>query len=348
MAIKKWWNTDSKEIYWLESTDREDLGTNLHAPKFNDAGQDYWSYSLILETRPGDIVFHYHKPSKAIVARSVVAGVPRSSEIIWGARGTYARKKGTEPHPRPGWLVDLREFSMLSTPLTLEEMRRRIVDLADTRSEVIDRFGNPTYFPFEISTKRPLRMHQGYAFKLPGEVVRQFNELHQGALRTGTAGTLPTGRIGSPYLAPDEKIKTSKRDPFEVDPDIVDRGLRGHAATQNALANFLIAHGIEPLSPNPGEPSFDIAWSCNEVLWVAEIKSTTRENEEKQLRLGLGQVLRYRQQLQQISPIVNAVLAVEHQPIDKMWIDLCSQVGVLLVWPDSLQNLLSVAVRNRE
>lgn len=30
-----------------------------------------------------------------------------------------------------------------------------------------------------------------------------------------------------------------------------------------------------------------------ETYWVAEVKSTTNENEEKQLRLGLGQVLRY-------------------------------------------------------
>ena len=40
MAINKWWAVDSKEIYWLESTDRTDLGANLIAPQFDDTGID--------------------------------------------------------------------------------------------------------------------------------------------------------------------------------------------------------------------------------------------------------------------------------------------------------------------
>lgn len=41
----------------------------------------------------------------------------------------------------------------------------------------------------------------------------------------------------------------------------------------------------------PGEPSFDLAWMTTETVFVVEVKSTTAKNEEKQLRLGLGQVL---------------------------------------------------------
>jgi hypothetical protein len=82
MPINKWWETDSKEIYWLESTDRDDLGANLHAPQFDDTGRDNWRYSLILESQPGDIVYHYYRPSKAIVARSCVTRPP-ATENVW-------------------------------------------------------------------------------------------------------------------------------------------------------------------------------------------------------------------------------------------------------------------------
>jgi hypothetical protein len=28
----RWWDEDAGEIFWLEITDRDDLGTDLHAP----------------------------------------------------------------------------------------------------------------------------------------------------------------------------------------------------------------------------------------------------------------------------------------------------------------------------
>ena len=88
-----------------------------------------------------------------------------------------------------------------------------------------------------------------------------------------------------------------ERDPFEVDPALVERALRGHAATQNALARFIEALSSEPLSPVGGDPAFDLAWRHGGIVYVAEIKSRTAGNEERQMRLGLGQVLRYRQML---------------------------------------------------
>ena len=72
-----WWVSQPEERYWLEITDREDLGVNLKAPQTNEDGQEYWSYSLIRAISPGDIVFHYHKSDQAIVAVSRVAGAAR-------------------------------------------------------------------------------------------------------------------------------------------------------------------------------------------------------------------------------------------------------------------------------
>ena len=62
--------------------------------------------------------------------------------------------------------------------------------------------------------------------------------------------------------------------------------------------------------------------------------SQTKENEEKQLRLGLGQVLRYWDILSVNQAQVKAVLVVEREPADAGWIRLCELLGVLLAWPD--------------
>ena len=107
-----------------------------------------------------------------------------------------------------------------------------------------------------------------------------------------------------------------ERDPFEVDPALVERALRGHAATQNALARFIEALSSEPLSPVGGDPAFDLAWRHGGIVYVAEIKSRTAENEEQQMRLGLGQALRYRQMLRRTLEVVKAVLVLEAQPLD--------------------------------
>jgi len=64
-------------------------------------------------------------------------------------------------------------------------------------------------------------------------------------------------------------------------------------------------------------------------------------NEEKQLRLALGQVLRYRQLLMASGREVVAMIAVERPPVDLRWPELCEQVGVSLVWPETVREELA-------
>ena len=90
------------------------------------------------------------------------------------------------------------------------------------------------------------------------------------------------------------------------------------------------------------EPPFDLAWDSGDGdLCIAAVKSLTLVNEEKQLRLGLGQLLRYAQQMRarghdQVTP----VLVGELEPTDSSWLDLCDSLGVVLAWPGSFDRLL--------
>jgi hypothetical protein len=138
--------------------------------------------------------------------------------------------------------------------------------------------------------------------------------------------------LGAPYRQVPVTGLSGSRDPFSVDPALVERGLRGHTDTQNELASVLSNAGIEPRRGLPPGPIFDLAWQKDGTVFVAEVKSTTADNEENQLRAGLGQVLRYRQHLSALGhDRVVAVLVPERQPRDPSWRVLCQDLGVVLL-----------------
>lgn len=143
----------------------------------------------------------------------------------------------------------------------------------------------------------------------------------------------PPATLGIPY----QRVAPASSDPalpFTIDPDVSDRGTKAHADTQNALSDHVQACGLVPRSPGSSEPPYDLGWSREDTFFVAEVKSLTAENEERQLRLGLGQLLRYAHVLRAggIDP-VQPVLISEREPADHTWLSTCSSLGVIFAWP---------------
>ena len=342
-GIHAWWQKKPSEIFWLEVTGRTDIGVNLKAPQTNEHSDEFWSYSLLKYIHESDVVFHYDRNQQAIVARSIATGKFWTDSIIWAARGALAREAGIRPHTRPGWYVGLEEHQRLENPLGLETIRIFQRELFTLKSQLAAEVGAPTYFPFEMGNNRPMRPMQGYLFKLPLFFVNLFSEsLGENAFGKHLIYDRKFGEsFGVDYRIADEETSVAACDPFSLDPAIVERGLHGHAATQNALAEFLINQQLTPLSPGPGEPSYDLAWKIDNEIWIAEIKSITNSNEEKQLRLGLGQVLRYCHILK-TSENVHGVLVIERAPSDQTWIDLCEAHNILLIWPDAFSSKLAL------
>lgn len=148
---------------------------------------------------------------------------------------------------------------------------------------------------------------------------------------------------GQPYVAPPRGAAAEHAEAivFSVDPDLVDRGTTAHMDIQDHLAGALAAHGLEPMSPLPADPQFDLAWKQEGVAFVVEVKSLTEANEERQLRLGLGQLLSYVHLLNwEGIEMVRGVLAVERQPTAEYWSTLCAEHDVLLTWPEALEEHL--------
>lgn len=149
------------------------------------------------------------------------------------------------------------------------------------------------------------------------------------------AGNEGSRRLGRPYSATQAPSVPERREPFDIDPDLIDRGTRSHHAVVQALAAWVESHGLVAFLPDGG-PEYDLAWEEAGVTYVAEVKSTTDANEEKQLRLGLGQVLRYQHAVRAQSRgerTVVAVLVAEREPRDASWRSLCDSLGVRLWWP---------------
>ena len=117
-------------------------------------------------------------------------------------------------------------------------------------------------------------------------------------------------------------------------------GVRRHRATQNSLARFLASREVTLLLPTPSDPAWDIAWEEHGTMYVGEVKSLTTRNEERQLGLGLGQVLRHRQAVSRPGRAVVGVLAIERQPSDPTWLTLCRNLDVRLVWPGAWDDLV--------
>jgi hypothetical protein len=181
--------------------------------------------------------------------------------MVWAARGTSFRQHGGgEAYERPGWFFNLEGPYPLDEPVTLTWLRSHEDQVRAVRASLAATYPGTLYFPFAVSDRRPLRAAQTYMAKFPSGLVSRVPAL--AAVGREATATHPTGappRLRAPgrtdatpgtdYREADEDATTAGRDPFEVDPTLVDRALRGHATTQNALANLLRSRGLAPRSP---------------------------------------------------------------------------------------------------
>jgi len=192
MAINEWWTTDPGQRYWMEITDRDDLGADLFAPMTDGSGRPYWGYELITYVQPGDIVLHWHKTladEPGIVGWSQATGAYEDTDISWQAHGTVGRASGSLK-PRPAWRMPLVNYTPLADPVLISEVRAADAKLRTVQSELEAEYpGGTLYFPFGFSDKRELRAQQTYFVKMPREVVEILSLDDLGDVTGPKAGT---------------------------------------------------------------------------------------------------------------------------------------------------------------
>lgn len=176
--INEWWLGDGRERLWMEITDREETGVNLLAPKTDNAGREYWSYSLVRHVRPGDFVLHWRKQhGPGITSYSRVLQEADDDEIEWQAHGTYGRKRGKSA--KPAWLAPLGGHRDLKARVDQFRLRELEHVVRKAREKVEAKVNGPIYFPFALSNSRPVRTAQGYLVKFPYDLARRIPELRE-------------------------------------------------------------------------------------------------------------------------------------------------------------------------
>ncbi len=176
--MRNWWDSSPDERYWCEVTDRSDLGSDLKAPQKNEAGQDYWSYALIKEVMPGDIVFHYSTRKRAFAGASVAGGPMEERPITWTPHGTSGRAKSSVRDSRAGYWRPLYGYRPATHPLTLRALEEPgestwIRSWIDTHKS-----SGPPRLPLQVR-KDGLRAGQGYLFKMPADFVERWQPLRE-------------------------------------------------------------------------------------------------------------------------------------------------------------------------
>lgn len=150
----------------------------------------------------------------------------------------------------------------LETPLTLERLREQADVVRGVLADIEQRYDRPIYFPFCFYGGHELRPMQPYLNKLPAALVAALPELAVAATAPAAEATpatpaTPGSGLGAPYRRAEARGLADEREPFSVDPAVVERGLAGHVDSQNAIADALAAAGLEPRSPRADEPNFD-------------------------------------------------------------------------------------------
>ena len=173
MAVARWWDGDAKERYWCEITSREDLGNDLMCPQTNEAGKPYWSYSLINDIAPGDVVFHYSTHDRAVVGVSLAAGRAVEHQWEWTPHSSVGRR-GEVVDPRPAWRLPLRAFTITKAPFTLDDAEKDQDWIRGWLSAA--RKVGPAAAPF-MPYASGLRGFQGYLTKMPSAFVDRYAQL---------------------------------------------------------------------------------------------------------------------------------------------------------------------------
>jgi hypothetical protein len=134
-----------------------------------------------------------------------------------------------------------------------------------------------------------------------------------------------------PYIAADDGVSVSL--PVYLSSGYMsrERGVQSHAAIQNAVAEVAAEHGLSRWSPAGRRPEFDVVLMDDSgTAYVVEVKSATSGNIEHQMRMALGQVLRYSHEVQKVTSRVRSIIAVELAP-DAAWSELLDGLGIGLL-----------------
>lgn len=324
-----WWDDNPEERYWVEITDRPDVGADLKAPRADRGGNNGWSYNLIRNVWPGDIVFHYK--DEEFVGASVAGGPLEARPIIWTPRASWTRKIAESEQPRDGWWLPLYSFTQSKNPLTLTEIRKP--DNEDwIRNWITDKDKKfpRVAAPFQ-RYKGALRGAQGYLAKMPKEFVARWSQLSDLSIKLTDVQDRLTqlGAFEPPREHSETPPDTSSLDDSDYYVQIVGGKRvqsRKHASIVNKAIEWFSNQGMNADRAHP----IDILLDSSLII---EVKTTGERSTLFAIREAVGQLLEYKHF---VGPEQGELCVLIDRPPEREAIVsyVESIVGINLMWVD--------------
>ncbi len=273
-----WWDDSPDENVYMEITGRNDIGADIRSPASARGGAGTPGYTLVAGLKPGDVVLHYSSGQGAIVAASLVTGLPEPAPIYWLARGSYARRSGERPRWLDGTRVALGRPRVIDPPVTLAEIRSQQTALLSIQAEIEERAGGqPIYFPWVPYGQGPIRTFQTYLAKVPVAVVDLFPSLRSAVQELGEPDT---GELPDPATCLQDEVsaaagRTAARRRGQG--YLADQALRSAVETHamNAATDYFAASwAVEDVH---AQESFDLCCRNGDITKHVEVKGTTSQ-----------------------------------------------------------------------
>jgi hypothetical protein len=289
-----WWQFLPEERFWMEITDRRDIGADLKCPQLHEGGGTQQSYSLIRAIWPGDVVFHYSTRARAVIGASVAGGPLEEREIVWTPHGTVGKSKKQSRNSRPGWWLPLYAFTRTDEPLKLSDTQLPMEDawVREWIEKKHTSVSGPIAAPFQRYSGK-LRAAQGYLTKMPVDFVNRWRQLSMLAERLSSVqDTL--NRLGE-VCTPKNVVKAGilkfkeEGDYFAAIGGGIQRRSRDHERLVRQAAEYLSAHAATLTIQHP----IDLLMTVPKQV-IFEAKPVGERSAIFAIREAVGQLFEYR------------------------------------------------------
>lgn len=262
-----WWDDDPAQRYWMEITDRHDIGAALLAPKIPERTTP--GYDLVSFIQPGDRVLHWSITAsrRAFIGWSdVAAHVQTIPEYTW-------TPKNGEERTTEGWVGPLSGYTAFTEPLPLDLVRDRMDAILALRVTLEDQHQGTVYFPFYLYGGRELRTQQSYFVKFPIELFDLLPELTAVQRRTPLYAPEPDEVTEDRVTGSGRRSREAAngRVPRVQDP-ILRKALEEHAVAE-AIAHYGRVHDVTEFEIL-GKP-YDIALTMGGKERHVEVKGSS-------------------------------------------------------------------------
>lgn len=113
-----------------------------------------------------------------------------------------------------------------------------------------------------------------------------------------------------------------------------------HNEMENEIFKVLKEKGCDVFKIATG-PNVDLCWKYQDKFSFLEVKSVNKGNFSHQIRMGIGQVIEYRERFNKLNTkVLNTYLAITSEDSTGRWEEICKSVDIVLITPKKIREIV--------